>query len=151
MRLTLDTNVLVYAADRDAGSRHDVALDLIERAIPRDCVITLQALCELFRILTVKKRVPVSIAADIVQHWRDTFPVVAADENCLVDAIGAVGAHSWSFWDAMMLATAGRNGCRLLVSEDGQAGRTLGNVTLVNPFDPASEGLDLLTAALDSH
>ncbi|MDB5395030.1 MAG: hypothetical protein JWM91_2536 [Rhodospirillales bacterium] len=34
----------------------------------------------------------------------------------------------------MILATAKRAGWRLLISEDGQSGRSLGGVTIVNPF-----------------
>jgi hypothetical protein len=32
VRFTLDTNVLVYAVDKDAGDRHRIALDLVRRA-----------------------------------------------------------------------------------------------------------------------
>ena len=71
---------------------------------------------------------------EIIQEWRDAVPVFAADELCLTDAIDAVAAHSWSFRDAMIWATAKRAQCRLLLSEDGQDGRTLGGVTTVNPF-----------------
>jgi len=58
-----------------------------------------------------------------------------------VDAMDAVADHGWSFWDAMIWATAKRAGCRLLISEDGQNGRTLGGVTIVNPFLPSSSAL----------
>ncbi|MDR3514970.1 MAG: PIN domain-containing protein [Azospirillaceae bacterium] len=149
MRFTLDTNILVYAVDRDAGDRHRAALDITRRARGRDCVLTLQALAELFRTLTGPKiRVPSARAADIVQQWRDVFPVVAADDASLIDAMDAVTHHGWSFWDAMIWATAKRHGCRLLLSEDGQVGRTLGAVTIVNPFGVGSEAL--LEAALGS-
>jgi predicted nucleic acid-binding protein len=74
------------------------------------------------------------------------MPVVIADESCLVDAMDAVAGHSLSFWDAMMWATAKRAGCRLLFSEDGDDGRTLGGVTLVDPF--ASPQSPLLIEAL---
>jgi predicted nucleic acid-binding protein len=135
MRFTLDTNVLVYAIDTNAGDRHTIALDIVGRARGRDCVLTLQSLAELFRVLTGQRlNVPAATAADIVQQWRDTMPVVAADEDCLTDAIDAVTHHSWSFWDAMIWATAKKHGCRLLVSEDCQPGRTLGAVTMINPF-----------------
>jgi predicted nucleic acid-binding protein len=134
MRFTFDTNILVYAIDTQAGDRHKIALDLVRRAGGRDCVITLQALAELFRALTGKHRIAPEKAAAIIQSWRDAMPVFAADEVCLTDAIDAVTAHSWSFWDAMIWATAKRAGCRLLLSEDGQDGRTLGGVTIVNPF-----------------
>ena len=134
MRFTFDTNVLVYALDRDAGDRHRIALDLVKRARGRDCVILLQALAELFRTLTGKGKVEPAEAMKVVQAWRDVAPVFAADDMCLVDAMDAVADHNWSFWDAMMWATAKRAGCRLLISEDGQDGRTLGGVTIVNPF-----------------
>jgi len=134
MRFTFDTNVLVYAVDRDAGDRHHIALDLVRRARGKDCVITLQALAELFRALTGKGKVVPEEAIKIVQAWRDVAPVFAADDMCLVDAMDAVTDHHWSFWDAMMWATAKRAGCRVLISQDGQDGRTLGGVTIVNPF-----------------
>jgi len=134
MRFTFDTNVLVYAVDRDAGERHRIALNLVGRARGKDCVITLQALAELFRTLTGKGKIEPGKAAGIVQAWRDVAPIVAANEMCLVDAMDAAADHGWSFWDAMMWATAKHAGCRLLISEDGQDGRTLGGVTIVNPF-----------------
>jgi predicted nucleic acid-binding protein len=147
MRFTFDTNILVYAIDTEAGERHRVALDLIRRSSGQDCVVTLQALAELFRTLTGKRGVAPVKAAEIVQGWRDAVPVFAADETCLADAIDAVASHSWSFWDAMMWATAKRAGCRLLISEDSQHGRTLGGVTIINPF--ATPQSPLLAEALD--
>ncbi|HWK46355.1 MAG TPA: PIN domain-containing protein [Stellaceae bacterium] len=148
MRFTFDTNVLVYALDSEAGERHRIAVDLVRRANGRDCIITLQALAELFRTLTSRKGMPAPQAAAHIQDWRDAMPIVAADEGCLADAMDAVAGHGWSFWDAMMWATAKRAGCRLLISEDGQDGRILGGVTVINPF--AADPSPLLTEALDA-
>jgi predicted nucleic acid-binding protein len=39
-----------------------------------------------------------------------------------------------SFWDSMILAAAEQGGSRWLLSEDFQAGRKFGAVTVVNPF-----------------
>lgn len=135
MRFTLDTSILVYAADSDAGDRHRIALDIVRRLRGADCVITLQALAELFRTLTgPKHRVDPARAAAVIARWQDALPVVAADALSLTDAMDAVIHHGWSFWDAMIWATAKRHGCRWLFTEDGQEGRILGGVTLVNPF-----------------
>lgn len=90
MRLALDTNVLVYAIDLAGGRRHDIALDLVERALDADCVLTLQSLSELFRILVTRMKFPPETARESVQQLRDSLPVVAADESCLVDAMDAV-------------------------------------------------------------
>jgi len=141
VRFTLDTNILVYAIDKDAGDRHRIALQLVRRARGKDCIVTLQALGELFRTLTGKVMVKPATAIAIVHGWRDAVPVFAADEICLIDAMDAVSDHGWSFRDAMILATAKRAGCRLLISEDGQDGRTLGGVTIVNPFQQVSSPL----------
>ena len=134
MRFTFDTNVLVYAFDVDAGVRHRIAYDLQRRSRDRDCVVTLQALGELFRALTGRYKLRALEARDIVEAAQAAVPIVAADATCLFDAIDAVADHGLSFWDAMIWATARRAGCRLLISEDGQDGRTLGGVTIVNPF-----------------
>ena len=100
MRFTLDTNILVYAVDQDAGDRHHKAIDLVRRTRNRDCVLTLQSLAELFRTLTsAKLRIEPAHAAALVQQWRDALPVVAADDLCLTDAMDAVTHHGWSFWD----------------------------------------------------
>lgn len=142
LRFTLDTNILVYAADPASGHRHRQALALLRRVRGRDCILTLQSLAELFRTLTGPKMgVPPDEAAAVVRGWRDVLPVVMADEACLTDAMDAVIHHGWSFWDAMIWATAKRHGCRLLLSEDGQSGRTLGGVTILNPFGEVSQSL----------
>lgn len=141
MRFTFDTNILVYAIDVDGGERHRIALKLVQQARGKDCVITLQALAELFRTLTGKGKLDPAKAIEVVQMWRDAATVVAADDICLIDAMDAVADHGWSFWDAMMWATAKRAGCRVLISEDGQDGRTLGGVTIVNPFSKMPSAL----------
>ncbi len=141
MRFALDTNILVYAADSEAGDRHRIALDIVRRADGRDCVLALQALAELFRTLTAKRRVDANRAALLVHGWRDAFEVRPADEQCLAAAIDAVALHHLSFWDAMMWATVRRAGCRMLITEDGQNGRILGGVTFVDPFADGSSAL----------
>ena len=51
-RFSLDTNILVYAVDRDAGERHDRSRTLLGRAARRDGVLTVQALAEFFHART---------------------------------------------------------------------------------------------------
>ena len=43
------------------------------------------------------------------------------------------------FWDAMIVAAAERTRCRWLLSEDFQAGREFGSITVVSPFETAPE------------
>lgn len=146
MRITFDSSVLFYAADRDAGERHAIARDLVDRAMGVDCVLTLQSLAEFFSAVTRKGKSTVGDAAGFVADWRSVFTVHAADEECLADAGDVVRRRTLSFWDALLWATARQAGCRLLLSEDLHDGQTLGGVTIVNPF--ALKNALLLAAVL---
>ena len=48
------------------GTKHRTAIDILRRAEGRDCVITLQALGEAFRIMTAKYAVPATEAAHAI-------------------------------------------------------------------------------------
>ncbi len=148
MKLSFDTNVLVYAADIDAGPRHARAAELLERAAQADCILTLQSLGEFFNATTKKARLPPAKAGAFVEAWRRVFPVHGADEAALEDAMHAADRHRLAFWDAMIWATARQAGCRLLISEDMQDGWSLGGLLVVNPFEPGNTAL--LDAALPS-
>jgi predicted nucleic acid-binding protein len=55
----VDTNVLIYAEDRDAGERHEIARDLIvELWNTRSGVVSVQVLQELFANITKKPKKP---------------------------------------------------------------------------------------------
>ena len=133
-RFSLDTNILVYAVDRDAGERHERSKELIGRAAQRDCVLTVQALAEFFHATTRKKLLEPSRASAFVRDWLDVFQVISANDTALVDAMDAVDEHRLSFWDAMFWATARQIGCAALLSEDMQDGRRLSGIEFINPF-----------------
>ncbi len=133
-RISLDTNILVYAVDRDAGGRHARAAAVVDEAVDLDCVLTLQALSEFFAVVTRKGKMPVGDAAAQVEDWQMLFPTVAAKPTALKHAIAAVTEQSLSFWDAMLWATAREAGVTVLLSEDFQHGRELGGVRFRNPF-----------------
>ncbi len=135
-RFSLDTNILVYAVDRDGSERHWLSVELVGRAARRDCVLTVQALAEFFHATTRKGLLEPSEAGRFVRDWLEVFEVVSADGAALAEAMAAVDEHRFSFWDAMLWATAKRAGCSVLVSEDMQHGRRFGGVEFVNPFAP---------------
>ncbi len=141
MRVTLDSNILVYVHDHRDRPRRQAALVLLERAAAADCVLTLQALAEFFRVATVKLGLPTADGAKALRYWRDLFPVAAAQETTLDDAVSAVGRYGIAFWDAMLWATAREAGCQAILSEDFQDGRTLGGVRFLNPFNAENAAL----------
>lgn len=133
-RFTLDTNVLVYAADGNAGDRHLWAFDIVDRAAQSTCVLTLQALAEFFHAVTRKRLVPVTAARDQVSDWMEIFPVLTADADTVAEAMEAALEGRFGFWDAMLLATAARGGCTVALSEDMSDGTCFGSIVVRNPF-----------------
>ena len=140
MRVTFDSNVLLYTLSRD-DPRHPAAAAFLARATRADCVQTLQSLAECFRVLTTKLRFEPRRARQEIDGFRTAFPVCTADVTDLDQAMDAVARHGLSFWDAMLWATASRAGCRMLFSEDLQDGRRLDDVLFVNPFAPGNRKL----------
>jgi predicted nucleic acid-binding protein len=142
-RFTLDTNLLVYAVDRDAGERHQKAIAIVDWAVEQDCVLTLQVLAEFFHAVTRKGKMPIAEASEQVSDWQIMFPVVSADGQALTRALSTVQRHNLPFWDALLWATAKAAGVSVLLSEDFQDGRELEGVQFRNPFsmeDPYAVG-----------
>jgi predicted nucleic acid-binding protein len=141
-RFSLDTNILVYAADRDAGGKRDRALEIIARASRRPCILTIQTLAEFYHATTRKGIVPQAEAAAQVRDWLELFPTAAADADALRLAMQASERGQLAFWDALVLATARQAGCAVVLSEDMADATKLNEVTVLDPF----KGPDLPTA-----
>lgn len=70
-RFSFDTNILVYAVDRDAGERHGRSKVLLEKAARRDCVLTIQALAEFFHATTRKNLLEPGFRARLARRVSD--------------------------------------------------------------------------------
>lgn len=135
-RFSIDTNILIYSVDTDAGERHEQAMVLLDDMAARDCVLTLQALAEFFHAVTRKDKMPIEDARAMVQDWMTLFPTAVADARTLPAAIRLRAEHGFAFWDAMLVQTARGAGVTRLLTEDMQHGRQVGPLRLENPFTP---------------
>lgn len=133
-RITLDTNLLVYAVDTGARDKHAKAQKLAELALKTDCVLTLQALSEFYFAVTRKGKLPAAEARAQVEAWQELFPVVVPKPSTLNRAMTAAASLQIGFWDAMLWATARDAGVSLLLSEDFSGGSVLDGVRVVNPL-----------------
>jgi len=139
VRFSLDTNVLVYAADPNAGPKLAVAQQIILRAAPRDCLLTLQSLQEFYSATVSKRRLLPLAARTAVEQFIATFrrPPAAVSTSSLRLAMTVAGQKRFAFWDALLLASAGEAGCEAVISEDMHPGAMLGPVRVVPAFDTA--------------
>jgi predicted nucleic acid-binding protein len=132
--VALDTNVLAYAEGIDGSERRAIAVELLRRLPQDSLVIPAQALGELFNVLTRKAGQTRREARDRLMSWRDAFATADTSTEIMLLAADLATDHQLGIWDSVILATASRAGCRLLLSEDLQDGFTWGGVTIVDPF-----------------
>lgn len=122
-RSFFDTNVLVYADDKDAPAKQKRAVDLVaEYRRLRTGVVSLQVLQEYFVTVTRKLGVDPSIARCKVELLAE-FDVVAPEVADILAAIDLHRLQGFSFWDAMVLQAAKSAGCGVLFSEQMQPAR----------------------------
>ena len=133
-RRFLDTNVLVYADDLDAGSRRQRAREVLRDAIEtRSGVLSTQVLQEFFVVTTRK----LGVSARSARRKIELLSVLDVVRPQVADVLAAVDLHRLhgiSFWDGMVLRAAHVAGCTVLLTEDLQHGRSYDAIRVENPF-----------------
>jgi predicted nucleic acid-binding protein len=132
----VDTNILVYAYDRSETRKQPVAkaqLEALWRG--RSGALSTQVLQEFYVVTTRKLPTPMprTRARRLVMLYAE-WPVVQVDVALLLAATDLEEQHSLSLWDALVVEAARRAGATRLLTEDLQAGRRIGGVTIDNPF-----------------
>lgn len=146
-KVALDTNLLAYAEGVNGLDRRVIVLDLLKR-LPTDAiVIPVQVLGELFNVLVRKAGRSREDAREALLGWQDAFAVVETSGEIMQTAVDLATDHRLGIRDAVILSASSQSGCRLLLSEDLQAGFTWGGVTVANPFATIRHAL--LDAMLD--
>src|ERR1044072_1197641 len=108
---SLDTNVLVYAADRTAGARHHAARRIVDRAGPSGAVLTEQSLFEFFHAGTRKAKMSVSDAEIVVRKFAQDFLLVMPHPAVIEDTLALRARYQLVSWDARLLAGCVAAGC----------------------------------------
>jgi predicted nucleic acid-binding protein len=133
-KVTLDTNILIYAIDSSEGKKHALASKILLRAAMAGQPLMLQSLNEFCAVVKRKRLMSSATLRKIVDYHRNAFTLEAPVIEDLLTALQAQDDHKLPFWDALLWATARRSGCRIIFSEDFQDGRELGGVRFVDPF-----------------
>lgn len=145
----VDTNVLVYrhnAADAAKQTRAESWITCIVDL--RAGRLSFQVLQELYATLTRKLQPKLARqeARDIIRLLASWNPL-AVDLHLIKQAWDLQDRYSLSWWDALIVAAAQASGCRVLLTEDLQAGQVFGTVRVIDPFaSPERPPAELLAA-----
>ncbi len=136
-KIFVDTNVLVYAYDKSAGEKAEVAREVLLGLWENGTgVISTQILQEFYVVVTRKTPRPMDartargIIGDLL-----LWEVIVNDENSILEAIEISERHRISFWDSLVVQAAARSGASELLSEDLHPGKIAKGIMVRNPFE----------------
>lgn len=141
MRVALDTNILVYAEGAGPDARCEHARRLLAGLSGWSMVLPTQVLGEFYNVLTRKARMPPATALDRAEHWSSLLELAASDEETVLSGLQLAARARLHVWDAIVIATASRARCDILLTEDLQDGFVYRGVTLIDPFAPTPHPL----------
>lgn len=134
-KVFVDTNVVLYAYDVDAGEKNAIAQRLLTTLWEeRTGVVSAQVLQEFYVNVTRKlaQPLPKKSARAIVEHY--SAWCLESSQADIVTAFRLEDEARIGFWDAMIVAAAFRAGAETIVSEDLHHGQKIAGIRVVNPF-----------------
>ena len=135
MILSPDTNLLVYALDRREPVKRAIAVDVLAAMSKRGTdLMALQVAGEFYAVLSRRLKLPPDVARESVVSAMRLFGCFSYDEKDVHVASALASQGAFSYWDALLVVSAERAGCRRLVSEDMQDGFRYAELEIVSPF-----------------
>lgn len=137
MSAFVDTNVLVYAADKSGPPPRKTRIAR-EILLQPSIHLSVQVLNE----FTVVARKPHKLGLDTIEEreWilrLLTYPVHDLTLECYLRAQKVHARHQLSHWDSLIVASAQLANCETIYSEDLQDGHDHDGLTVKNPFSKA--------------
>jgi predicted nucleic acid-binding protein len=132
----VDSNILIYAHDADAGSKRDRAVaklrELWDSGAGR---LSVQVLQEFYVNVTKKlgTRVSRSTAREVVNSY-GAWVLEPTTPATVTRAIDIAEMTLIAFWDALIVAAAEQVQATHIYSEDLNAGQSIAGVKIVNPL-----------------
>lgn len=137
MRITADTNLLIYGQDAANRIKQSSARRILKTLgdLEGRCM-ALQVVGEFFTAATRKLKMPRSIAAELCGGFLAQFPCFVYGAHEVEMALNSAEKGVFSYWDGLLLTSAVSAGCELLISEDLQDGFRFEQLSVITPFAP---------------
>ena len=131
----VDTNILIYAHDADAKSKHGLAKSVLaELWSQRTGVLSMQVLQEFY--VNVTRKIAVPLPKNVARMLVNSYAVWCVETTPaeISSAFRIEDESRIGFWDALIVASAVNCGATRILSEDLNAGQTIAGVRIENPF-----------------
>ena len=134
-RKFVDTSVLIYAHDVDAGAKHQVAKNVLrELWSQRSGVLSMQVLQEFY--VNVTRKIASPLPKDVARLVVNSYSVWCIETTPaeITTAFRIEDECRIGFWDALIVASATKCGAIRILSEDLNAKQAVAGVCIENPF-----------------
>jgi predicted nucleic acid-binding protein len=141
-KVFLDTNILVYAHDLDAGIKHQVAVKIVKDMWNhRTGVLSTQVLQEFYMTLTKKigSPIPPLEAREIIRSYI-SWEIMENTATSVIRASEIEEKHHISFWDALVVVAAYNSKVDKILTEDLNSGQVIEGILIENPFKRYDKG-----------
>jgi predicted nucleic acid-binding protein len=131
-RVFVDTNLLIYSISDDVNKASKIERLLQE---PFSFVISTQVISEFAHTCYRKNLLSQTDIRSAVEDFLLFFDLATIGETTIKTAFDLKARHSFSWYDALIVAAALENGCETLYSEDMQHGLVIEKrLSIQNPF-----------------
>jgi len=135
-KIFVDTNILVYGHDADAGQKHQIAQTVLaDLWKQRNGVISVQVLQEFYVTMTRKvlHPLPAKEVRELIRNY-SCWPVEMNDPLSILNASRIEETYKISFWDALIITAASKVDAEKILTEDLQPGQMIEGIRIENPF-----------------
>ncbi len=130
-----DTNVAIYAYDDSEPAKQSVARSLLLNSVAAATgVLSAQVLGEFFHSTVVRRPLLTNPQARIAIQALSNLRVAMITPDLVARAIDLHEQFQLRYWDALIIATAKKEGCAEVLSEDMNHGQDYDGVRVTNPF-----------------
>lgn len=134
-RTFIDTNVLIYAHDRDANAKQQIAKNILRDLwAQRKGVLSMQVLQEFY--VNVTRKIPSPLSKDAARLVVSSYTMWCMETTPteISTAFRVEDESRLGFWDALIISSAVKCGATRILSEDLNAGQRIAGVLVENPF-----------------
>lgn len=131
----VDTNILIYAHDMDAGEKQQVAKGVLrELWSERTGVLSMQVLQEFY--VNVTRKIATPLPKDVARLVVTSYAIWCAETTPseIAAAFRIEDESQIGFWDALIVSSAEKSGASRILSEDLNAGQRIAGIRIENPF-----------------
>ncbi len=131
----IDSNILIYAHDKDAGKKQHIAKGVLRELWgDRTGVLSVQVLQEFY--VNVTRKIATPLPKNLARLVVTSYAVWCAETTPteIAAAFRIEDESQIGFWDALIVAAAEKCGATRILSEDLNAGQRIAGILVENPF-----------------